>query len=382
MSKKSQNINIARKTWKPDRPYDALPPLPPAADVETRAVLKQCILARAALAELKQAAELMPNQAVLINALPLLEARASSEIENIVTTTDKLFQHSRSDENADPATKEALRYSRALFEGFKALKDRPLNTRTAEEICTQIKGVQMDVRRVPGTSLTNDVTGKVIYTPPAGERVLRDMLANWERYLHNEVNCDPIIRMAVGHYQFEAIHPFTDGNGRTGRILNSLFLIQENLLTLPILYLSRYIIQNKADYYRLLLEVTREQAWEAWILFVLKGVEETAVWTTAKIAAIRELTDHTTDYVRTKLPKIYSHELVNLIFELPYCRIVNLTERGIAKRQTASVYLKQLVEIGVLTERAVTKEKLFVHPKLMQLLTEDNNTFMRYPSNT
>ena len=382
MSKKSQNINIARKTWKPNRPYDALPPLPPAADVETRAVLKQCILARAALAELKQAAELMPNQAVLINALPLLEARASSEIENIVTTTDKLFQHSRSDENADPATKEALRYSRALFEGFKALKDRPLNTRTAEEICTQIKGVQMDVRRVPGTTLTNDVTGKVIYTPPAGERVLRDMLANWERYLHNEVNCDPIIRMAVGHYQFEAIHPFTDGNGRTGRILNSLFLIQENLLTLPILYLSRYIIQNKADYYRLLLQVTREQAWEAWILFVLKGVEETAVWTTAKIAAIRELTDHTTDYVRTKLPKIYSHELVNLIFELPYCRIVNLTERGIAKRQTASVYLKQLVEIGVLTERAVTKEKLFVHPKLMQLLTEDNNTFKRYPSNT
>ena len=382
MSKKSQNINIARKTWKPDRPYDALPPLPPAADVETRAVLKQCILARAALAELKQAAELMPNQAVLINALPLLEARASSEIENIVTTTDKLFQHSRSDENADPATKEALRYSRALFEGFKALKDRPLNTRTAEEICTQIKGVQMDVRRVPGTTLTNDVTGKVIYTPPAGERVLRDMLANWERYLHNEVNCDPIIRMAVGHYQFEAIHPFTDGNGRTGRILNSLFLIQENLLTLPILYLSRYIIQNKADYYRLLLEVTREQAWEAWILFVLKGVEETAVWTTAKIAAIRELTDHTTDYVRTKLPKIYSHELVNLIFELPYCRIVNLTERGIAKRQTASVYLKQLIEIGVLTERAVTKEKLFVHPKLMQLLTKDSNTFVRYPSNT
>ena len=382
MSKKSQNINIARKTWKPDRPYDALPPLPPTIDVETRAVLKQCILARAALAELKQAAELIPNQAVLINALPLLEARASSEIENIVTTTDKLFQHSRSDENADPATKEALRYSRALFEGFTALKNRPLNTRTAEEICTQIKGVQMDVRRVPGTTLTNDVTGKVIYTPPVGERVLRDMLANWERYLHNEINCDPIIRMAVGHYQFEAIHPFTDGNGRTGRILNSLFLIQENLLTLPILYLSRYIIQNKADYYRLLLEVTREQAWEAWILFVLKGVEETAVWTTAKIATIRELTDHTTDYVRTKLPKIYSHELVNLIFELPYCRIVNLTERGIAKRQTASVYLKQLVEIGVLTERAVTKEKLFVHPKLMQLLTKDSNTFVRYPSNT
>ena len=371
-------MNMGLGNWKPDRPYDALPPLPPAVEVETRAVLKQCILARAALAELKQAAELIPNQAVLINALPLLEARASSEIENIVTTTDKLFQHLRSEEHADPATKEALRYSRALFEGYKALDDHPLNTRTAEEICTQIKGVQMNVRRVPGTTLTNDVTDEVIYTPPVGEQVLRNMLANWERYLHNEVTCDPLIRMAVGHYQFEAIHPFTDGNGRTGRILNNLFLIQENLLTLPILYLSRYIIHNKSDYYRLLLQVTREHAWEPWILYVLKGVEETATWTTAKIAAIRELTEHTTAYVRAKLPKIYSHELVNLIFELPYCRIANLTEAGIAKRQTASQYLKQLVEIGVLVERAATKEKLFIHPRLMQLLIKDSNNFAPY----
>ena len=204
------------------------------------------------------------------------------------------------------------------------------------------------------------------------------MLANWERFLHNEVELDPLIRMAVAHYQFEAIHPFTDGNGRTGRVLNSLFLIQENLLTLPILYLSRYIIQNKADYYRLLLQVTRDQAWEPWILYVLKGVEETAIWTTAKIASIRALSDHTTEYVREKLPKIYSHELVSLIFELPYCRISSLTESGVAKRQTASQYLKQLVDIGVLVEVDATKEKLFVHPKLMQLLTRDSNRFKRY----
>ena len=252
------------------------------------------------------------------------------------------------------------------------------NARTIEDICTQIKGIQMNVRRTPGTALANDKTGEVIYTPPVGEDVLRTMLANWERFLHNAVEIDPLIRMAVTHYQFEAIHPFTDGNGRTGRIVNSLFLIQEGLLTLPILYLSRYIIQHKADYYRLLLQVTREQDWEAWIIYVLKGVEETATWTTAKIAAIRTLSDHTMEYVRNKLPKVYSHELVSLIFELPYCRISSLAEAGIAKRQAASQYLKQLVEIGVLIEAPVTKEKLFIHPKLMQLLSKDSNEFKPY----
>ncbi|MFZ5762575.1 MAG: protein adenylyltransferase Fic [Thermodesulfobacteriota bacterium] len=367
-------------SWNPGQPYNALPLLPPKADLETKAVLKQCITARAALAELKQAAELIPNQAVLINTLPLLEARASSEIENIVTTTDQLFRHQRSEEQADPATKEALRYSRALFGGVRTLARRPLTTRTAEEICSQIRGTEMKVRRIPGTALAHGATGKIIYTPPEGESVLRDLLANWERFLHNETSLDPLIRLAVGHYQFEAIHPFTDGNGRTGRVLNSLFLIQEKLLTLPILYLSRYVIRSKSDYYRLLLDVTRDEAWEPWLLYILRGVEETAVWTTAKIAAIRALSEHTADYVRNRLPKIYSHELVTLIFELPYCRIGSLAEAGIAKRQTASQYLKQLVEIGVLVEAAARKEKLFVHPKLMRLLTEESNDFTPYRS--
>lgn len=367
-----------QQSWQPDQPYLSLPTLPPKADIETKAILKQCITARAALAELKQAAELIPNQSVLINTLPLLEAGASSEIENIVTTTDKLFQHLRNEDQADPATKEALRYSRALFEGFQALSQHPLNTRTVEEICTQIKGVQMSVRKVSGTALGNHKTGEVIYTPPVGEDILRTMLGDWERFLHNAVEIDPLIRMAVAHYQFEAIHPFTDGNGRTGRIVNSLFLIQEGLLTLPILYLSRYIIQNKTDYYRLLLQVTSEQDWESWIIYILKGVEETATWTTAKIAAIKALSEHTVEYVRNKLPKVYSHELVSLIFELPYCRISSLGEAGIAKRQAASQYLKQLVEIGVLIEAPVSKEKLFIHPKLMQLLTKDSNEFKPY----
>jgi Fic family protein len=356
--------------WRPDTPHNTLPPLPPPIDLETRPVLKQCIPARAALAGLKQAAELIPNQAMLINTLPLLEAQASSEIENIVTTTDKLFQFQHTGDRADPATREALRYSTALLEGYRALKRRPLNTRTAEQVCTRIKGVQMQVRRVPGTALASGRNGTVIYTPPVGEDLLRTKLANWERFLHETPDIDPLVRMAAGHYQFEAIHPFTDGNGRTGRVLNSLFLIQEDLLTLPILYLSRYIIANKADYYRLLLDVTRKQAWEPWILYLLKGVEDTANWTTQKIAAIRALHAGTIEHVRRSAPRIYSRELVDLIFELPYCRIQNVVEKELAHRQTASLHLKKLAEIGVLKEVVVGRERLFIHTKLMQLLRQ------------
>jgi Fic family protein len=372
----------ARKTtisaWRPDTPWNALPDLPPAADIETKRVLKQCIPARAALAELKQAAELIPNQSILINTLPLLEAQASSEIENIVTTSDKLFEFQNLEERADPATREALRHSTALLEGYGALKKHPLNTRTAEQVCTRIKGVEMRVRRIPGTALASGRDGTAVYTPPVGEDLLRTRLANWERFLHEAQHIDPLIRMAVGHYQFEAIHPFVDGNGRTGRVINSLFLIQEDLLTLPILYLSRYLIANKADYYRLLLDVTRKQAWESWILFVLEGVEETATWTTNKIAAIRALQANTINHVKTNAPKIYSRELVDLIFELPYCRIQNVVEKDIAGRQAASRYLKKLVDIGVLKEVAVGREKLFIHPKLVHLLTRDGNRFASY----
>ena len=374
-ARKSSNRPSA---WRPAEPFNALPHLPPKVDLETRKLLKQCIPARAALAELKHAAELIPNQGVLINTLPLLEAQASSEIENIITTTDRLFQYREVDDAADAPTKEALRYSRALLEGFRTLRERPLVTRTAEEICSLIKGREMRVRQIPGTALARGGTGEVVYTPPVGEDLLRSLLANWERFLHEATEIDPLIRMAVAHYQFEAIHPFTDGNGRTGRVLNSLFFISEGLLTLPILYLSRYIIQHKADYYRLLRAVTQTDAWEDWVMFMLKGVEETARWTVAKIAAIRKLQAHTVEHVRKAAPKIYSHELVNLIFELPYCRIQNLTEREIAGRQTASVYLKELVKIGVLEEKAVGREKLFIHPKLMRLLTREPNDFAPY----
>ena len=184
--------------------------------------------------------------------------------------------------------------------------------------------------------------------------------------------------MAVAHYQFEAIHPFTDGNGRTGRVINSLFLIEQDLLTLPVLYLSRYILQHRGDYNHLIMKVTGSNEWESWISFMLNAVEETAKWTSNKISAIKSLADNTREFVNTELPKIYSYELVDTIFEQPYCRIANITEKEIAKRQTASIYLKELVRIGVLVEFPASKEKLFVHAKLMRLLTHDENDFVPY----
>ena len=363
--------------WQPDRPYNGLPLLPPGDELETRAVLKQCISARSALAELKEAAEQIPNQAMLINALPLLESQASSAIENIVTTTDRLFQFQHRNEDADPATNETLRYSQALFEGVRSLAQQPLSTCTAEEVCTKIKGHEMRVRRVPGTALAKE-SGQVVYTPPEGEDLLRDLLANWERFMHEARDIDPLVRLAVGHYQFEAIHPFTDGNGRTGRVINSLFLMHEELLTLPILYLSRYIIEYKEEYYRLLLEVTRNDDWEAWLLFMIEGVEQTACWTRAKIGAIRQLFDHSCEYARDRLGRTYSYELISLIFELPYSRIQDVVDRSIAGRQAASRYLKQLTEIGVLEEMSAGREKLFIHPKLLRLLTHEQNEFPSY----
>ena len=364
--------------WQPDQPFNDLPALPPAVELETRAVLKACIPARAALAALNQAVALMPNPAMLVNTLPMLEAKDSSEIENIVTTADRLFQHAGSSDHADPATKEALRYRGALYWGVQSLQERPLCTATAVEVCRQIKGVQLDIRRTPGTQLVNDRTGEVVYTPPQGETVLRGLLANWENFLHDLTDTDPLVRMAVAHYQFEAIHPFVDGNGRTGRVLNLLFLVQQGLLNLPILYLSRAILRKKADYYRLLREVTQTGAWEEWVLFMLKGVEETATWTTAKVLAIRALADHTAAYVREHQPKLYSRELVDVIFEQPYCRIANLVDSGIAQRQTASRYLHALAELGILEEKTVGKEKLFVHPRLLALLSNDRHDYTPY----
>ncbi len=364
----------------PQKPYNDLPLLPPPVEViENTGILKKCIDARVALAELKQAAELIPNAAVLVNALPLLEARASSEIENIVTTTDKLFEFvDIAEDKADAATKEALRYRTALFEGSKMVRRRMLSTDMAIQICSTIKGFELDIRDDSGTRLSNRKTGAVIYTPPIGQKLLLEKLQNWADFMRESTAIDPLVRMAVQHYQFEAIHPFTDGNGRTGRILNILFLMEQGLLDSPILYLSRHIIRNKGEYYRLLNAVTHNQSWQEWILYMLDGVEQTCIWTTDKIKAIRELMQHTSQYMQKQLPKTYSWELLEVLFKQPYCRINNLVAARVAKRQTASVYLKQLCDIGVLREVKSGRETLFVHPKYIELLTGEENVWVYY----
>lgn len=365
--------------WDPASPYNDLPLLPPKPRTESNIVLKRCVEARAALAELNQATKLIPQPGLLINTIPLLEARASSEIENIITTMDRLFQYAQVDAyKADTATKEALRYRTALNQGFERIQSVPVGTRIAVELAKAIKGTELDVRSVPGTQLVNEWKGKAVYTPPEGENRLRNLLANWESFLHNEKELDPLVRMAIGHYQFEAIHPFTDGNGRVGRILNILYLIDQGLIEKPILYLSGYIIQHKEEYYQMLRAVTRNEDWESWCLFMLQAIEESARWTTAKIKAILGLFEHTSEFIEKKLPSIHSKDLIDTIFTEPYCRIKTIVDRGIAKRQTASSYLNKLSKIGVLEEMKIGREKLFFHPKFIHLLLQDNNDFDPY----
>ena len=231
---------------------------------------------------------------------------------------------------------------------------------------------------MPGTALVNPRTGDIIYTPPEGEDRLRGKLADWERFVHDCRDIDPLIRMAVAHYQFEAIHPFTDGNGRTGRVLNLLMLVEQGLLDQPVLYLSRYVIRHKADYYRLLLAVTFEEKWEEWIAYMLEAVAETARWTTAKIEGIRALELRARDYIRARRPKSYTRELVEVIFTQPYCRIQNVVDAGVGQRQAAARHLRALVEIGVLREQRVGKEILFVHPAYLRLLSAENHVVPDY----
>jgi Fic family protein len=379
MDKKTPNLPTSISRFDPEKPYNDLPSLPPAADIETKAILKKNGNAKSALAALQQAAELIPNQDVLINTIPLREAKDSSAIENIVTTSDQLFRFANIEADAaDPATRETLRYRTALLKGYEAVRQRPLTTRTATDICRVITEVDTDIRRTPGTTLSNKATGKVVYTPPENETLLRDKMSNWERFLHEQDQIDPVIRMAVQHYQFEAIHPFPDGNGRTGRILNILFLIEQGLLDQPILYLSRYINERREDYYRLLLEVTTKGAWEPWILYMLAAIEDTASWTRAKIRAIKAQMEDTLRHVSVARPKIYSHELVEMTFLQPYCRIDDLVRLGIGTRKTAAKYLRELVSAGVLQERKEGREKLYIHTKFLDLLMSDSNEISKF----
>jgi len=359
--------------FNPKKPYNNLPLLPPKAEIETRTVLRKAISVGRALAELKGLGATIPNQSVLVNSLILQEARSSSEIENIVTTNDSLFRAFTSDTGKiDPATKEVLRYREALWEGFTGLKKRPvLSTNLFIKLVRTIRKNQAGIRNIPGTVVSNAVTGDIIYTPPEGETVIRDKLKNLEEYIHAEDDIDPLIKLAVIHYQFESIHPFSDGNGRTGRIVNILFLVSRGLLELPVLYLSKHIIENKSDYYRLIRGVTEHQKWEPWILYMLDAVENTAIYTRDKIIGIRDLMKETFRLAREKLPeRVYSKELIELLFHQPYTKGKFLEDAGIAKRQTAAEYLKELEKIKVLKLQKTGKENLYLNVKLYDLLSK------------
>jgi len=353
----------------PEHPYDALPSLPPQQDIETKDILRLCIKANKKLAELKGLAETIPNQSIFINMLSLKEAQYSSEIENIITTTDELYiALSTKEQKIDSAIKEVLLYRDALWEGYQELGKR--NLLTTNIICKiQAKLIEnkAGIRTLPGTALKNAISGKIIYTPPSGENVLREKLKNLEEYIHVENDVDPLIKLAIIHYQFEAIHPFYDGNGRTGRIINVLYLVQPGLLRLPILYLSHYIIQNKNQYYQRLRNVTFENKFEAWVLFMLECVEKSAQETIQQINGIKNLMDKFKSEMKEKCPTIYSKELVDVLFHQPYCKVKFLEDLQIAKRQTASEYLYQLEKIGLLTLKKVGRENLFLNTELLKL---------------
>lgn len=352
------------------RPYNQLPLLPPPTELETKAVLKQAIAANRTLANLRGLAAQIPNQGVLINSIVLQEARLSSEIENIVTTNDELYLADADPEGkTDPHTKEVLRYRQALNYGYQELASRPLTTNLFIDIVRLIKEVELGVRRVPGTSLQNAM-GEVIYTPPEGESVIRDKLSNLEQFIHADDGIDPLVKMAVMHYQFEAIHPFEDGNGRTGRILNLLYLVEQGLLDIPVLFLSRYIIANRAEYYEGLRGVTERQDWETWVLYMLRAVESTAQQTFDQVTRIRELMEQVREQVQKQAPAIYSKDLIEVIFKQPYTKIQFLVDAGIAKRQTASTYLQTLANLGFLRPNKQGREMYYINDALFAELVK------------
>lgn len=349
-------------------PYNDLPLLPPEAELETKATLKQAITASRAVADLRGKAQQIPNQRMMIDSIVLQEARMSSEIENIVTTDDELYRAAADmDGLFDSHTKEVLRYRQAIWYGYEQIQKRPLSINLFVEIVRIIKQIDMDVRKTTGTKLSGP-NGEIVYTPPEGDPILREKLSNLEHFIYAQEDVEPLIKLAVMHYQFEAIHPFADGNGRTGRILNILFLVEQGLLDMPVLFLSHYILENKNDYYDGLRSVTEEGQWEQWILYILKGIEITAKETSAQIDAILALMEMVKTVIREKAEKIYSKELLEMIFMHPYCKIKFLEQAGIAKRQTASTYLQTLAEIGVLRSEKIGRENYYINDALLHIL--------------
>lgn len=356
----------------PATPFNDLPALPPKADLESKQVLRQVVKARTALAEMKGMGLAIPNQAMLINTLTIREAKDSSEIENIITTQDELYiAFATQRKSISPQVNEVLNYREALWHGYNHAKEKGILT--TNDLC-EIQGVIIEnnagIRTEAGTVLKNAASGEVIYTPPTGEDTLRRMLGNLEEYINTDNDeVDPLIKMAIVHYQFESIHPFYDGNGRTGRILNILYLVLKGLLDIPILYLSSHIIKTKSDYYRLLGDVRKTGNWEDWIMYMLNGIEETAIKTSKLMQDIKEVFDMTIRRVKQEAPNIYSKDLVEALFEQPYCKAAFLVEKGLYERRTAMKHLRHLEHLGILKGMVRGKQNLFINIELYNLMS-------------
>lgn len=355
-------------SWIPDVPFNGLPPIPPAVDLETKRVLRAVTQAQVEVARLDEATALIPDPRVLLSNIALLEAQASSEIENIVTTADELFQQSQiAGQSVEPAVKETLRYRSALWSGMEAMQSRGLTWSTAREICSEVKGHEMAVRTLPGTRIANSTTRKIIYSPPEGHQLLMSLLGNWEGFVHN-ADVDPLVAMAVAHYQFEAIHPFADGNGRTGRILNILMLVNAGLLEQPVLYLSRPIIKSKDQYYRRLLEVTSRGAWEEWVLYMVEVVRQAAYATRLKVGAITRAREQFVRDNSAASAGMKTAAFQQLLFAQPYCRIAQVQRECNVSRPTASSWLSSLEDAGALTSMQIGRDKLYLNRSFWQAL--------------
>lgn len=355
-----------------EKPFNDLPSLPPKAEIETVEILKKTILASRALSELKGAITNLPNPTLFIDTIYLQEAQASSAIENIITTQDELFKASIADKKIEnSATKEVIHYKDALWYGFQQLNKRQvLNTNLFISIMQIIKENQSGIRNTPGTKLTNPTTGQIIYTPPEGEDIIREKLKDLEDFIHSEDDIDPLIKLALIHYQFEAIHPFVDGNGRTGRIIILLYLKLTGLLDLPALYMSEYIITHKQDYYLSLKRVTEKGDWKSWTLYMLDMVEDTATKGRKQIASIERLMRTMSERIQKELPKLYSKDLMEVLFKLPYTKRIFLEQAGLGNLKTAGSYLNELEKAGILKSEMVGKEKLYLNTELMQILKQ------------
>lgn len=347
------------------------PTLPLKIDLETKTVLKKLTKAHQALSELKGVAESIPNKSILISTLSLQEAKDSSAIENIITTHDDLYtSNALKKEFVSLAAKEVHSYAVALQNGYQAVKKLGLLTnKCILEIQSTLEENKAGFRKLPGTALKNEQTGQIVYMPPQDTQQICDLMTNLERFINDDdlCNIDPLIKMAVIHHQFESIHPFYDGNGRTGRIINILYLVKCGLLDSPILYLSRYINQEKSDYYKLLQSVRSDNTWELFILYMLEGIEQTSRQTTHLVRNIKNLMQSHKHRIRTELPKIYSQDLLNNLFKHPYTKIEFLSEELNVERRTAAKYLDQLVDINLLVKHKIKKESLYVNTALFDL---------------